>query len=198
MKNFSDPIFPPYVDPESFKVQLKKLSGKSLAGKSSKTASALERWVEPQKTALTKPQKTKTQHLKGQVDQDNPSDEVQSGDANSTSTDAPVQNPLLSLSEEPAKSDLSANSASNSLNIASLSKYQTIDEIKTSEASLESEGKRPTDIAIAQASPATLMPEAVATSVPPFSLPGLGVGLVRLHWRQHRPHPLIFLRFQQP
>lgn len=176
MKNFSDPIFPPYVDPESFKVQLKKLSGKSLAGKSSKTASALERWVEPQKTALTKPQKTKTQHLKGQVDQDNPSDEVQSGDANSTSTDAPVQNPLLSLSEEPAKSDLSANSASNSLNIASLSKYQTIDEIKTSEASLESEGKRPTDIVIAQASPATLMPEAVATSVPPFSLPGLGAG----------------------
>ena len=176
MKNFSDPIFPPYVDPESFKVQLKKLSGKSLAGKSSKTASALERWVEPQKTALTKPQKTKTQHLKGQVDQDNPSDEVQSGDANSTSTDAPVQNPLLSLSEEPAKSDLSANSASNSLNIASLSKYQTIDEIKTSEASLESEGKRPTDIVIAQASPATVIPEAVATSVPPFSLPGLGAG----------------------
>ena len=180
MKNFSDPIFPPYVDPESFKVQLKKLSGKSLAGKSSKTASALERWVEPQKTALTKPQKTKTQHLKGQVDQDNPSDEVQSGDANSTSTDAPVQNPLLSLSEEPAKSDLSANSASNSLNIASLSTYQTIDEIKTSEASLESEGKRPTDIAIAQASPATLMPEAVATSVPPFSLPGLGAGFSAL------------------
>ena len=177
MQNSSDPTVATNVNPESFKAQLKKLSGKSHALKASSTGNAFDGLVEPNKTALAKPRVSKAKRLSGQDDPDNQSDSVQSDAANSTPSDAPIHNATPSVKEELAANGASTNPVSNSVSIAGLSTYERQGTANPSNASFESQSEIPSDTVLAQITPASVVTGSIATSASSFSLPGLGAGL---------------------
>ena len=177
MQNSSNPTGATNVNPESFKVQLKKLSGKSNTRKASNTGGAFDGLFETNKPALAKPQVTKAKRLSGQDDPDNQSDSVQSDVANSTPTDASVHNASPFVKEELAANGTSTNPVSNSVSIAGLSTYERQGTAKSSSASFESQSETLGDTVLAQITPASVVTGSIATSASSFSLPGLGAGL---------------------
>jgi hypothetical protein len=177
MQNSSDPTVTTNVNPESFKSQLKKLSGKSHARKASDTGNAFDGLVETNKTAVAKPKVSKAKRLSGQDDPDNQSDSVQSDAANSTPTDASIHNATPSVKEELASNGASTNPVSNSVSIAGLSTYERQGTANPSSASFESQSEIPGDTVLAQITPASVVTGSIATSASSFSLPGLGAGL---------------------
>ena len=177
MQNSSNPTGATNVNPESFKVQLKKLSGKSNTRKASNTGGAFDGLFETNKPALAKPQVTKAKRLSGQDDPDNQSDSVQSVVANSTPTDASVHNASPFVKEELAANGTSTNPVSNSVSIAGLSTYERQGTAKSSSASFESQSETLGDTVLAQITPASVVTGSIATSASSFSLPGLGAGL---------------------
>ena len=177
MQNSSNPTGATNVNPESFKVQLKKLSGKSNTRKASNTGGAFDGLFETNKPALAKPQVTKAKRLSGQDDPDNQSDSVQSDVANSTPTDASAHNASPFVKEELAANGTSTNPVSNSVSIAGLSTYERQGTAKSSSASFESQSETLGDTVLAQITPASVVTGSIATSASSFSLPGLGAGL---------------------
>ena len=177
MQNSSNPTGATNVNPESFKVQLKKLSGKSNTRKASNTGGAFDGLFETNKPALAKPQVTKAKRLSGQDDPDNQSDSVQSDVANSTPTDASVHNASPFVKEELAANGTSTNPVSNSVSIAGLSTYERQGTAKSSSASFESQSETLGDTVLAQITPVSVVTGSIATSASSFSLPGLGAGL---------------------
>ena len=177
MQNSSNPTGATNVNPESFKVQLKKLSGKSNTRKASNTGGAFDGLFETNKPALAKPQFTKAKRLSGQDDPDNQSDSVQSDVANSTPTDASVHNASPFVKEELAANGTSTNPVSNSVSIAGLSTYERQGTAKSSSASFESQSETLGDTVLAQITPVSVVTGSIATSASSFSLPGLGAGL---------------------
>ena len=177
MQNSSNPTGATNVNPESFKVQLKKLSGKSNTRKASNTGGAFDGLFETNKPALAKPQVTKAKRLSGQDDPDNQSDSVQSDVANSTPTDASAHNASPFVKEELAANGTSTNPVSNSVSIAGLSTYERQGTAKSSSASFESQSETLGDTVLAQITPVSVVTGSIATSASSFSLPGLGAGL---------------------
>jgi len=172
MQNSSDPSVATNVNPESFKSQLKKLSGKSQSRKASKTGNAFDGVVDS-KTAQTKPQVTKIKRLSGQEEPDNENDSSQNHASKSASADVSTNN-LLSTNKEGA--DVGADSVtpvSNSVRIASLSMNEPQDSAKLSNTTFESQA----DTIVAQASMVSTATIPAVASGPSFSLLGLGAGL---------------------
>jgi len=172
MQNSSDPSVATNVNPESFKSQLKKLSGKSQSRKASYTGSAFDGVVDS-KTTQTKPQVTKIKRLSGQEEPDNENDSSQNHASKSASADVSTNN-LLSTNKEGA--DVGADSVtpvSNSVRIASLSMNESQDSAKLSNTSFESQA----DTIVAQASMVSTATIPAVASGPSFSLLGLGAGL---------------------
>ena len=172
MQNSSDPTVATNVNPESFKSQLKKLSGKSQSRKASYTGSAFDGVVDS-KTAQTKPQVTKIKRLSGQEEPDNANDSSQNVASNSASTDVSNNNLLPTNKEGAAVGVDSVTPASNSVRIASLSMNEPQDSAKLSNTAFESQA----DTIVAQASMVSTATIPAAASAPSFSLLGLGAGL---------------------
>ena len=172
MQNSSDPTLATNVNPQSFKSQLKKLSGKSQSRKASKTGSAVDGVVNS-KTAQTKPQVTKIKRLSGQEEPDNENDSSQNHASKSASADVSTNN-LLPTNKEGA--DVGADSVtpvSNSVRIASLSMNEPQDSAKLFNTAFESQA----DTIVAQASMESTATIPAVASAPSFSLSGLGAGL---------------------
>ena len=172
MQNSSDPTVATNVNPESFKSQLKKLSGKSQSRKASNTGSAFDGVVDS-KTAQTKPQVTKIKRLSGQEEPDNANDSSQNVASNSASTDVSNNNLLPTNKEGAAVGVDSVTPASNSVRIASLSMNEPQDSAKLSNTAFESQA----DTIVAQASMVSTATIPAVASTPSFSLLGLGAGL---------------------
>jgi len=172
MQNSSDPTVATNVNPESFKSQLKKLSGKSQSRKASHTGSAFDGVVDS-KTAQTKPQVTKIKRLSGQEEPDNANDSSQNVASNSASTDVSNNNLLPTNKEGAAVGVDSVTPASNSVRIASLSMNEPQDSAKLSNTAFESQA----DTIVAQASMVSTATIPAVASAPSFSLLGLGAGL---------------------
>ena len=172
MQNSSDPTVATNVNPESFKSQLKKLSGKSQSRKASYTGSAFDGVVDS-KTAQTKPQVTKIKRLSGQEEPDNANDSSQNVASNSASTDVSNNNLLPTNKEGAAVGVDSVTPASNSVRIASLSMNEPQDSAKLSNTAFESQA----DTIVAQASMVSTATIPAVASAPSFSLLGLGAGL---------------------
>ena len=172
MQNSSDPTLATNVNPQSFKSQLKKLSGKSQSRKASKTGNAFDGVVDS-KTAQTKPQVTKIKRLSGQEEPDNENDSSQNHASKSASADVSTIN-LLPTNKEGA--DVGADSVtpvSNSVRIASLSMNEPQDSAKLFNTAFESQA----DTIVAQASMDSTATIPAVASAPSFSLLGLGAGL---------------------
>ena len=172
MQNSSDPTLATNVNPQSFKSQLKKLSGKSQSRKASKTGNAFDGVVDS-KTAQTKPQVTKIKRLSGQEEPDNENDSSQNHASKSASADVSTNN-LLPTNKEGA--DVGADSVtpvSNSVRIASLSMNEPQDSAKLFNTAFESQA----DTIVAQASMESTATIPAVASAPSFSLLGLGAGL---------------------
>ena len=172
MQNSSDPTLATNVNPQSFKSQLKKLSGKSQSRKASKTGNAFDGVVDS-KTAQTKPQVTKIKLLSGQEEPDNENDSSQNYASKSASADVSTNN-LLPTNKEGA--DVGADSVtpvSNSVRIASLSMNEPQDSAKLFNTAFESQA----DTIVAQASMESTATIPAVASAPSFSLLGLGAGL---------------------
>ena len=172
MQNSSDPTLATNVNPQSFKSQLKKLSGKSQSRKASKTGNAFDGVVDS-KTAQTKPQVTKIKRLSGQEEPDNENDSSQNYASKSASADVSTNN-LLPTNKEGA--DVGADSVtpvSNSVRIASLSMNEPQDSAKLFNTAFESQA----DTIVAQASMESTATIPAVASAPSFSLLGLGAGL---------------------
>ena len=172
MQNSSDPTLATNVNPQSFKSQLKKLSGKSQSRKASKTGNAFDGVVDS-KTAQTKPQVTKIKRLSGQEEPDNENDSSQNYASKSASADVSTNN-LLPTNKEGA--DVGADSVtpvSNSVRIASLSMNEPQDSAKLFNTAFESQA----DTIVAQASMDSTATIPAVASAPSFSLLGLGAGL---------------------
>ena len=172
MQNSSDPTLATNVNPQSFKSQLKKLSGKSQSRKASKTGNAFDGVVDS-KTAQTKPQVTKIKRLSGQEEPDNENDSSQNHASKSASADVSTNN-LLPTNKEGA--DVGADSVtpvSNSVRIASLSMNEPQDSAKLFNTAFESQA----DTIVAQASMDSTATIPAVASAPSFSLLGLGAGL---------------------
>ena len=172
MQNSSDPTLATNVNPQSFKSQLKKLSGKSQSRKASKTGNAFDGVVDS-KTAQTKPQVTKIKLLSGQEEPDNENDSSQNYASKSASADVSTNN-LLPTNKEGA--DVGADSVtpvSNSVRIASLSMNEPQDSAKLFNTAFESQA----DTIVAQASMDSTATIPAVASAPSFSLLGLGAGL---------------------
>ena len=172
MQNSSDPTLATNVNPQSFKSQLKKLSGKSQSRKASKTGNAFDGVVDS-KTAQTKPQVTKIKRLSGQEEPDNENDSSQNYASKSASADVSTNN-LLPTNKEGA--DVGADSVTpvfNSVRIASLSMNEPQDSAKLFNTAFESQA----DTIVAQASMESTATIPAVASAPSFSLLGLGAGL---------------------
>ncbi len=172
MQNSSDPTLATNVNPQSFKSQLKKLSGKSQSRKASKTGNAFDGVVDS-KTAQTKPQVTKIKRLSGQEEPDNENDSSQNHASKRASADVSTNN-LLPTNKEGA--DVGADSVtpvSNSVRIASLSMNEPQDSAKLFNTAFESQA----DTIVAQASMESTATIPAVASAPSFSLLGLGAGL---------------------
>ena len=172
MQNSSDPTVATNVNPESFKSQLKKLSGKSQSRKASYTGSAFDGVVDS-KTTQTKSQVTKIKRLSGQEEPDNANDSSQNVASNSASTDVSNNNLLPTNKEGAAVGVDSVTPASNSVRIASLSMNEPQDSAKLSNTAFESQA----DTIVAQASMVSTATIPAVASAPSFSLLGLGAGL---------------------
>jgi len=172
MQFSSDPTSPTNVNPESFKAQLKKLSGKSQSRKASFTGSAFDGVVDS-KTTQTKPQVTKIKRLSGQEEPDNANDSSQNVASNSASTDVSNNNLPPTNKEGAAVGVDSVTPASNSVRIASLSMNEPQDSAKLSNTAFESQA----DTIVAQASMVSTATIPAVASTPSFSLLGLGAGL---------------------
>jgi len=172
MQNSSDPTVATNVNPESFKSQLKKLSGKSQSRKASYTGSAFNGVVDS-KTTQTKSQVTKIKRLSGQEEPDNANDSSQNVASNSASTDVSNNNLLPTNKEGAAVGVDSVTPASNSVRIASLSMNEPQDSAKLSNTAFESQA----DTIVAQASMVSTATIPAVASAPSFSLLGLGAGL---------------------
>jgi hypothetical protein len=166
MQNSSDPTVATNVNPESFKSQLKKLSGKSQSRKASNTGSAFDGVVDS-KTTQTKPQVTKIKRLSGQEEPDNANDSSQNVASNSASANVSTNN-LLPTNKEGAAVDVDVDSvtpASNSVRIASLSMNEPQDSAKLSNTTFESQA----DTIVAQASMVSTATIPAIASEPSFS-----------------------------
>ena len=152
MQNIPDPASVSSVHPQSFKTQLKKLSGTTTHRKAFKTGNVLDAVAVNNKGAEVKPQASKAKRFAGEEVQENVSDSV--------------QNDAINNAE-------SVTHSSNSVHIASLSTDELSDKARTYNTSFESQA----DTIVSQVSIATPVSTSVASATPSFSLAGMGAGL---------------------
>jgi uncharacterized protein (DUF2141 family) len=163
-------------DPQSFKTQLKKLSGKSSVRTSSKISNAFDSLVANPKTMDVNPKVPKAKSLSEQEEQDNPNDSGQTNAGKSASEDLSGNNSLTTNKELTGINAENVAPVSNSVDIASLSINAPQDQANTLETAFKSQA----DTVISQASIATRATTSIASAAPTFSLAGLGAGLVAL------------------
>ena len=152
MQNIPDPASVSSVHPQSFKTQLKKLSGTTTHRKAFKTGNVLDAVAVNNKGAEVKPQAPKAKRFAGEEVQENVNDSV--------------QNDAINNAE-------SVTHSSNSVHIASLSTDELTDKARTYNTSFESQA----DTIVSQVSIATPVSTSVASATPSFSLAGMGAGL---------------------
>ena len=152
MQNIPDSASVSSVHPQSFKTQLKKLSGTTTHRKAFKTGNVLDAVAVNNKGAEVKPQASKAKRFAGEEVQENVSDSV--------------QNDAINNAE-------SVTHSSNSVHIASLSTDELTDKARTYNTSFESQA----DTIVSQVSIATPVSTSVASATPSFSLAGMGAGL---------------------
>lgn len=163
-------------DAQSFKNQLKKLSGKSSVRTSSKMSNAFDGLFASPKPMDVKPKATKAKRLSEQEAQDNPNESGQTNTGMSASEDLSGNNSLTTNKEVAGIGDENVAPVSNSVHIAGLSINGPQDKANTLETAFESQP----DTVISQASIATTATTSIASAAPSFSLAGLGAGLVAL------------------
>ena len=118
MQNIPDPASVSSVHPQSFKTQLKKLSGTTTHRKAFKTGNVLDAVAVNNKGAEVKPQASKAKRFAGEEVQENVSESV--------------QNDAINNAE-------SVTHSSNSVHIASLSTDELTDKARTYNTSFESQ-----------------------------------------------------------